>query len=221
LTADGTVAWQKTYGGVDGDSASSMVETSDGGFVVAGTTVSFGAGDRDVWILKLARDGTIVWQKTYGESGRDSATSIVETSDGGFVVAGISYSFDPGGTNDVWVIKLNSDGAVAWQKTYDWGVLEAVGSIQKAGDGGFVLAGHLWLTDDRPDALVFKVDSMGDIPDCNVIGISNAVVSDTAVVGQSTSATVQPSAAAVTVTSVIPQDGAFEASLECPDTGRR
>ncbi len=111
LNGDGTVAWQKTYGGSYFDFAWSVQETSDDGYVVAGYTYSFGAGDNDYWVLKLNGDGTVAWQKTYGGSNYDEALSIQETSDGGYVVAGHTQSFGAGG-NDYWILRLNSDGEI-------------------------------------------------------------------------------------------------------------
>ena len=71
----------------------------------------------DIWVLKLDRDGTITWQKTYGGSGYDDAYSIQQTSDGGYIVAGDTYSFGAG-SGDVWVLKLDQCGNITWQKTY-------------------------------------------------------------------------------------------------------
>ena len=86
--------WQKTYGGTGDDYANSIQQTSDGGYIVAGSTNSFGAGNYDSWILKLGTDGTVDWQKTYGGTGDDYANSIQQTSDGGYIVAGT--------TNLIW-----------------------------------------------------------------------------------------------------------------------
>ena len=109
--------WAKTYGGLNDDVANSIIQTSDGGFAVAGYTFSFGAGGYDLWILKLTSAGDIQWQKTYGGGGYEFANSIVQTSDAGFAVAG--YTWNPGySSQDFWVLKLNSDGGVQWQWTY-------------------------------------------------------------------------------------------------------
>ena len=96
LNPDGTVAWQKTYGGSQSDYAYSIQQTSDGGYIVAGGTVSFGAGGSDFWILKLDSDGSVAWQKTYGGLNDDYAQSIQQTSDGGYIVAGNTHSSGAG-----------------------------------------------------------------------------------------------------------------------------
>ncbi|RME64713.1 MAG: hypothetical protein D6778_07465, partial [Nitrospirae bacterium] len=109
--------WVKTYGGTNYDKAYSVQETSDGGYIVAGWTQSFGAGYGDFLVLKLDADGNVQWQKTYGGADDDGASSIQQTSDGGYVVAGYTASFGAGGY-DVWVIKLDANGNVQWQKIY-------------------------------------------------------------------------------------------------------
>jgi hypothetical protein len=113
LKADGTVEWQKTYGGDRRDVALSIQQTGDGGYVAAGWTDSFGAGlgDWDSWVLKLRSDGTVEWQKTYGGGGSDDANSIQQTSDGGYIVAGGTESFGAGEA-DLWVLKLRPDGSI-------------------------------------------------------------------------------------------------------------
>ena len=83
-----SATWAKTYGGTGDDYADSIQQTSDGGYIVAGRTESYGAGNSDFWILKLETDGTVDWQKTYGGTGNDYPDSIQQTSDGGYIVAG-------------------------------------------------------------------------------------------------------------------------------------
>jgi hypothetical protein len=135
--------WAVTYGGIDDDRLLSIDQTVDGGYIVAGLTFSFGAGDYDLWILKLDSDGTVGWQKTYGGNGDDHATSIQQTSDGGYIVAGGTSSFGAG-SYDLWVLKLNSDGTIAWQKTYGGTDYDAATSVQQILGGGFVVLGDTW-----------------------------------------------------------------------------
>src|SRR4030042_2562043 len=82
--------WARAYGGTDDDHVYSAQQTSDGGYILAGSTRSFGAGDYDFWILKLDPSGSILWQKTYGSTGSvtEQASSIQQTSDGGYIVVG-------------------------------------------------------------------------------------------------------------------------------------
>ena len=106
------------YGGNEWDEARFIQQTADGGYIVGGNTKSFGAGDKDFWILKLSPDGEIEWQKTYGGNEWDETWwSIRQTMDGGYILTGHTMSFGAGG-GDTWVLKLFSNGDVAWQKTY-------------------------------------------------------------------------------------------------------
>ncbi len=111
LRPDGTLEWQKTYGGAKPDLAYSIRQTRDGGYIVAGMTGSFGGGGADAWVLKLRPDGTPEWQKTYGGNGWDEADSIQQTGDGGYILAGMTESFGAGG-GDFWVLKLMPDGSI-------------------------------------------------------------------------------------------------------------
>ncbi|HHT9118139.1 MAG TPA: hypothetical protein ACFYD1_05875, partial [Candidatus Hypogeohydataceae bacterium YC38] len=108
--------WAAIYGGANEERAYSIQQTSNGGYIVAGWTRSFGAGEADAWVLKLKADGTVEWQKTYGGVKDDMAYSIQQTSDGGYIVAGGTKSFGAGEA-DAWVLKLRADGTVEWQKT--------------------------------------------------------------------------------------------------------
>jgi predicted secreted protein len=112
LDNTGSVIWQKAYGGKGDDVAFSVGQTSDGSFIVAGSTNSSGAGGRDAWLFKLTSTGNVVWQKTYGGPGDDNAVSAEETTDGGFVLAATTSSFG-NGNSDVWILKLNHNGSIS------------------------------------------------------------------------------------------------------------
>jgi hypothetical protein len=112
LNNTGGVIWQKAYGGKGDYVAFSVGQTSDGGFIVAGSTNSSGAGGRDAGLFKLTSTGNIVWQKTYGGPRDDYAVSAEQTTDGGFVFAATTLSFG-NGNSDVWILKLNQDGSIS------------------------------------------------------------------------------------------------------------
>ncbi|MBI5375464.1 MAG: Ig-like domain-containing protein [Candidatus Schekmanbacteria bacterium] len=159
LDSSGTVLWQKKYGGSNSEWGYSIDETSDGGFIVAGEG-SFGSGT-EAWILKLNSDGTVAWQKTFGGTNYDLATSVRETSDGAYIVAAYSTSIHSDG--DVWILKLNSDGSVAWQNIYDSSLTEYPRSIEQAKDGGYIITGYTFLTSSDINAFVLKLDSAGTV----------------------------------------------------------
>ncbi len=137
---DGNRLWDRTYGGEDSDWGYSVQETSDGGFIIAGGTNSYGSGSCDLWLIKTDKDGNKLWDKTYGGEDSDWGYSVQETSDGGFIVAGVTSSYGAG-IDDIWLIKTDKDGNKLWDKTYggaesDWGY-----SVQETSDGGFIIAG--------------------------------------------------------------------------------
>ena len=101
--SNGNMQWNMTYGGVGGEMAYSVVEASDGGFALAGYTDSFGAGDLDFWLVKTDQYGNIGWNQTFGGMQRDSAYSLIETSNGQFVLGGVTKSFDSG-NGDFWIV---------------------------------------------------------------------------------------------------------------------
>jgi hypothetical protein len=111
LDSDLLVSWRKAYGGGGEDRAESIQEAAEGGYVLAGTTSSFGAGGRDAWLLKLGASGDIHWQKTYGGVADDSARAVHQTKDGGFIVAGETRSIGAGGT-DCLLLKLDANGQI-------------------------------------------------------------------------------------------------------------
>jgi uncharacterized delta-60 repeat protein len=162
LDGRGNVQWQKTYGGPDEDRANAIALTSDGGYVVAGETGSFGAGEKDVWVLKLDGQGDVQWEKTYGGPNDDEANAIVPTSDGGYVVAGWTKSFGAG-KEDVWVLKLDRRGNVQWQKTYGGPDEDRANAIALTSDGGYVVAGKTWSFGAGGEVWVLKLDGQGNV----------------------------------------------------------
>src|SRR3990167_5906487 len=183
----GTVEWQKTYGGDSSDWANSIQQTSDGGYIVAGRTWSFGVGEEDVWVLKLWPDGTVEWQKTYGGGGSDEANSIRQTSEGGYIVAGETRSFGAG-EKDIWVLKLGPGGTGEWQKTYGGGGSDEANSIRQTREGGYIVAGstsYFGTGKGNADIWALKLGVDGSIaPSCNFIR-------DTSLSGKDSSATVK------------------------------
>ncbi|MEJ2695449.1 MAG: hypothetical protein P8013_02260 [Candidatus Sulfobium sp.] len=163
LDPSGNVSWQKTYGGSDYDEGDAVRQTSDGGYIVAGRTKSFGAGDSDAWILKLDPSGNISWQKTYGGSSYDDAYAIQQNSDGGYIVAGDTESFGAG-NSDIWILKLDPSGNVSWQKTYGGSDYDDANAIQQTSDGGYIVAGRTKsFGAGDSDAWILKLDTSGDI----------------------------------------------------------
>lgn len=115
---NGNLLWQKTIGGSDWDFAYSLQTTFDGGFVIAGTTYSYGHGNADGYVVKTDGNGNVVWTKTYGGQYDDEFKSIVQTSDGGFALTGYTKSYNDVDSGDVWVFKLDIMGDSVWCKFF-------------------------------------------------------------------------------------------------------
>jgi len=160
LSFTGAVEWQRTYGGGGDEEALAIRQTSDEGYIVAGYTDSFGAGRMDIWLLKLSPSGNIEWQQTFGGSRDDWATAVCQTDDDGFIIAASSDSWGAG-ESDLWVIKLNSEGSVVWQKIYSLNVNASLVSIHLTADGGCIAAGQFNI--GHSDLLVLKLNSAGII----------------------------------------------------------
>jgi hypothetical protein len=137
----GNLQWSRTYGGANDDWAYSIVQTDDGGYVLAGYTKSFGAGGRDFWLVKTDSDGNIQWNKTYGGASDDEARSLIRTSDGGYALVGYTYSFGVGNANG-WLIKTDGSGNMLWNRTYGGTNDDFITAIIEAGDGGYAMAGY-------------------------------------------------------------------------------
>jgi len=167
--------WAKTYGGPANATGSSVQPTADGGYVVLGETRPAG-GNWDLWALKLDAMGAIEWQYLYGGVGRDRPEKILQTSDGGYIILAMTYSFGPGGPTsagpsslNAWILKLDALGGVQWQKAYGGAGSDLLRDIQPTSDGGYIVAGYS--TSHRPgvaydqavDAWVMKLDSAGNV----------------------------------------------------------
>jgi uncharacterized delta-60 repeat protein len=165
--------WVKTYGGGNSDSDCSIQQTSDGGYVVAGRTYSFGVGSADFWVLKLNPDGTVGWEKTYGGTGQDWASSIQETSShlgpDGYIVAGTTDSFGAV-WQDMWLVRLNTDGTVAWQRIFDLGVSELATAVRQTADEGYIVAGYSAVEPGTADVWIIRLDANGNIVWQNTYG---------------------------------------------------
>jgi len=140
LDVNGALQWSKTVGGTDLDAAHSIIQTTDGGYAVAGLSNSFGAGSLDMYIVKLDGSGNLQWGKTVGGTGLDRAFSIIQTTDGGYISAGWTNSFGAGGS-DMYIVKLSSSGTLIWSKTVGGTNNDAGYSIIRTTDGGYAVTG--------------------------------------------------------------------------------
>lgn len=156
LKQNGKIEWDKTIGGILDDNFKSVIQTSDGGYALIGESNSYTSvekdedsrGSTDYWIVKLDRKGAVEWNKTIGGGGNEYIDNIVQTSDGGYILAGSSDSYQSGeksedsrGYFDYWVVKLDKNGAIQWNKTIGGNSYEFLSGVELTSDGGVVLAG--------------------------------------------------------------------------------
>ena len=163
LTLDGDPIWEKTYGGDATEQAFRVEATEDGGFLVLAETDSFGAGERDLYVLRLDESGELIWEKTYGGSGTEWAKDLIRTSDGGFLLVGETDSF--GESFDAYVVKVDESGAVLWEATLGGDDNETGIAALEAENGDLiVLAGVSYAggyEGTRRDSRLFRLDSDG------------------------------------------------------------
>ncbi len=163
LDANGNIQWQKTYGGTGNEEADSIQQTTDGGYIVAGYTFSYGAGSSDFFILKIGTSGNVQWQKTYGGGAQDAAHFIHQTSDGGYIVAGETYSYGSG-SSDFFVLRLDANGIIQWQKAFGSSNGDIAYSVLQTAEGGYIVSGETYsFTSHEYDALILKLDTAGSI----------------------------------------------------------
>ncbi|MBK6641850.1 MAG: hypothetical protein IPG39_11775, partial [Bacteroidetes bacterium] len=117
LNADGVIQWSKIIGGSNADWGTSIINTLDGGFAIGGFTASFGAGGGDFYMIKMDANGNLQWTKTIGGDDTDMAFSITQASDGGYALAG--YTFSYGQSKKIFTsLNLNGAGILQWTKNY-------------------------------------------------------------------------------------------------------
>ncbi|MFZ8825742.1 MAG: T9SS type A sorting domain-containing protein [Candidatus Caldipriscus sp.] len=169
IDAYGNVQWVRTYGGTSGDSVYMVLQTSDGGYIVAGYTYSFGAGSRDMLLIKTDANGNLQWAKTYGGGARDDPAFVLQTPDGGYIITGEQESFGAG-MDDAYLMKIDMNGNVQWFKTYGGTNTDGAYSVQQTSDGGYILAG--WTNSfgaGSYDVFLIKTDANGDIGSCGIV----------------------------------------------------
>ena len=197
LDSTGNIQWQNTIGGNDAEDMRCIRQTTDGGYILGGSSLSNISGDKtensigsyDYWVVKLNSSGNIQWQNTIGGGGTDRLYAALQTFDGGYIIGGYSGSGISGdktensnGSYDYWVLKLDTIGNIIWQNTIGGNQIENLQSIYQATDGGYILGGssNSNISGDKSenslglsDYWIVKLDSLGNIQWQNTIGGSD------------------------------------------------
>jgi len=166
--ANGDTLWTQTYGGSDTDQSWSVQQTSDGGYIVAGYTLSFGAGGYDFYLVRTDANGDSLWTRTYGGTDSDKAFYVQQTTDGGYIVTGVTRSFGAG-SDDAYLVKTDANGDILWTRTYGGTEWDYAYSVQQTSDGGYILAGD---TDSFGagvcDVYLIRVAGESSLPDVTI-----------------------------------------------------
>lgn len=155
------MSWSQTFGGSDREIAGDIHQTEDGGYIITGSTMSFGAGQYDVYLIKTDDSGVEQWNRTYGGSEYEMGRSVQHTFDGGYIIAGYSTSFGAG-SSDVYLIKTDETGIELWSKTYGDIYGDDALSVRKTTDGGYIIAGRTWnYGAGEADIYLIRTDASG------------------------------------------------------------
>ena len=160
-SASGQPAWTKTHSWPNDDQGRDIRQTSDGGYIIAGCTRSFGAGTLDLLLIRTTGSGDSVWVKAIGGNGYETGYSVLQTTDGGYAIAG--YTTGIGGFNsDVYLVKTSASGDTVWTRRYGGTEDEAGLCVDQTADGGYVIVGSHISGSDGQNVYLLKTDASGD-----------------------------------------------------------
>ncbi len=168
---NGNLLWSKKFGGPADDYANSIQQTHDKGYIIAGSTNSFGADSSDAYLIKTDSSGTLLWSKTFGGPNYDNANSVAQTTDRGYIMVGNTYSFSPGHLPDIYLIRTDSTGTLVWSKTYGGTNNDFANAIQQTNDGGFIFVGNT-ISFMAGGMYLIKTDNAGNLVTSKMLGAS-------------------------------------------------
>jgi hypothetical protein len=160
--ANGTEQWTKVFGGSEDDGGTSVQQTTDGGYILAGHTLSLGAGSVDAWLIKTDESGNEQWTKTFGGYGSDGAYCVQQTDDGGYILTGWTWSYGPG-LGNVWLVKTDTNGNEQWNQVFGGTDVDRGFFVQQTQDKGYIITGYTSSEGaGLDDMLLIKTDSSGN-----------------------------------------------------------
>ncbi|MEO8760028.1 MAG: T9SS type A sorting domain-containing protein [Bacteroidia bacterium] len=166
--ANGNLTWSKTYGGAYGDYAFAVKQTTDGGYIISGTTSSFGISPygnvNDVYVLKTNSSGVLTWSKTYGQDGDDWSYGIVQTNEGGYALTGHTNIDSTAALSDVYLIKMDANGDTLFTKSFGGSNYDKGTAIIQTNDSGFVVTGSTYsFGHGTSDVYLLKTNKKGSL----------------------------------------------------------
>ena len=183
LDANGNLQWRRYFGGSNNDRIYKVLQAHDGNYLLVGSSesndfdISNTNGSYDVWVVKIDRQGNKLWERSYGGSGIDNGYAATTTNDGHYLIAATAISSDglvssPKGNADVWIIKINENGELLWEKSYGGSQFDAALAIAKSSNifDSYVVAGNsksndgdLSVNNGENDFWIFKIDTNGTL----------------------------------------------------------
>ena len=161
LNKDGEKVWEDSFGGRGADGGNDVLGTSDGGYISVGYTNAYGSGKNDVWIIKTDFNGEKQWSRVYGGKLDDYGWGVTESDDGGYVIAGETFSFGSG-QSDIYLLKIDSNGNMKWNTTFGGLAEDVAYSVVNSNDGGFIVAAQTKsYGKGGSDGMIVKFDSKG------------------------------------------------------------
>jgi hypothetical protein len=158
--SNGNEEWSQTFGGSGANYGYSVAQTSDGGYIVAATTSAYGAGSYDAWLIKTDADGIQEWGSTFGTTDDDYGRFAIQTSDGGYVITGYTFSYGDGSAN-AWLVKTDASGDEEWNEIYGGASGDYSESVAQTSDGGYVIAGNSYSYGGTGEVYLVKTDASG------------------------------------------------------------
>ena len=181
LDANGEIEWRRFFGGSNNDRSFGVITAFDGGYILTGASesndfdISNNKGSYDFWIVKVDKNGTMEWERSFGGTGIEQSQDIAKTADGNYVIVGNTFSNDTqvtknNGEADIWLIKINEQGELLWEQNFGGSSFEDAHSISLMTDGGFLIAGNSRSSDNdvtenfgENDFWCIKTDSNGEM----------------------------------------------------------
>lgn len=162
LDGSGTIVFNKVIGGAGDDVGRDLIQDSDGNYVIAGYTTSFGNGGKDFYIKKLDASGNSIWGWAFGGADDDDAYAIIQTADGGYAVAGTTESLG-GGYKDIWLVKYGNDGLSSWDVSFGGSSNDMGSDLKQGPDGSFYVVGTSYSASaGSSDFIIVKISIDGN-----------------------------------------------------------